>query len=85
VKVKYRTDFFSGTIDWYKPFQLKQYQEINRETPVYIILGVGNRPHSPCKCFLIPVHKIKYASFFKSFLRNFETPPGAPVREDCLG
>src|SRR6185436_777537 len=37
VEVKYRSDFYKGKIEWCKNYgQLKRYQEVNKEKPVFI-------------------------------------------------
>ncbi len=84
VEAKYRSVFSKGAIEWCKPYQLTRYEAINRETPVYIVIGVGNLPSSPEHVFLVPVKHIKYVRLFRSFLREYEVSRGRCVSADRL-
>ncbi|MFH1031409.1 MAG: hypothetical protein V1767_02430, partial [Chloroflexota bacterium] len=44
VEAKYRSSYRENAIEWCKPFQLKRYKEIDKKTPVYLALGVGEEP-----------------------------------------
>lgn len=72
IEAKYRSGFYKGAVEWCKPYQLKRYKAIDKETPVYVAIGVGNNPSSPEQVFLIPMRNIKYARLFESFLRQFQ-------------
>ncbi len=72
VEVKYRSDFYKDKIEWCKNFeQLKRYQVVNKEKPVFLLLGIGEPASSPqCLC-LIPMSDIKYTGLFESFLTKY--------------
>jgi len=74
VEAKFRSGYFNDKIDWCKPYQLRRYQEINRQTPVYIVIGFGANPGNPDHLYLIPVKNIKYTGLFPSFLKQYEVP-----------
>jgi hypothetical protein len=75
IEAKYRSDYFDGGVEWCKPFQLRRYQDIDRDTPVYIVIGIGQAPGDPEKIFLLPLKEIKNPGLFRSFLKCFEIPP----------
>ena len=84
VEVKYRSTYFKGAIEWCKTHQLTRYKSINKTTPVYIVIGVGNISSSPEQVFLIPVKRIMYVRLFRSFLKEYEIPSKRCVSSDKL-
>lgn len=72
VEAKYRSDFYRDAVEWCKPYQLRRYQDINKKTPVCIVIGVGGNAGSPEQVFLIPIKDAIYTKLFCSFLRKFE-------------
>jgi hypothetical protein len=85
VEAKYRSAYFDGAIEWCKSYQLTRYEAINRATPVYVVIGVGNLPSSPDHVFLVPVKRIgRYMRLFRSFLKEFEIPPNRGVSAEKL-
>ncbi len=84
VEAKYRSAYFDGTIEWCKPYQQTRYEAINRVTPVYVVIGVGNLPSSPEHVFLVPVKRIRYLRLFRSFLREYEVPHNRAVSAEKL-
>jgi len=77
VEAKYRSVLYKGSFE-FKPYQLKRYRIINKETPVYIVIGIGTQPESPEQIFLIPVKNIRYDTLFRSVLNKYQLPV-APV------
>ena len=84
VEAKYRSKYFNGAIEWCKNYQLTRYKAINKKTPVFIIIGVGNSPSSPEQVFLIPIKCIKYTKLFHSFLKEYEIPNNHGVSPDKI-
>jgi len=78
VEAKYRSKHMNA-IEWCKLYQLKRYQAIDKETPVFVVLAVGNTASSPEDIYLIPIKDIKYTKLFQSFLKKYECNPGQPV------
>ena len=78
VEAKYRSGFYKGAVEWCKSYQLKRYKAIDKETPVYVAIGVGTNPSSPEQVFLIPMRNIRYTRLFESFLRQFEVQADVP-------
>jgi hypothetical protein len=79
VEAKYRSEYYDNAIEWCKPFQLKRYKEINKKTPVYVIIGVGKEASFPAQIFLIPLKDIKYTKLFRSFLKDYEVSLSSPI------
>ena len=84
VEAKYRSHFFRGKLEWCKTYQLRRYQVINKDTPIFIVIGVGKIPLAPEQVFLIPMKEIKYSILFQSFLRKFNIPVDQCVPETSL-
>ena len=84
IEAKYRSRFYYGKIEWCKPYQLRRYQVINKETGLFIVIGVGGHPLTPEQLFLIPMKRIKYTVLFQSFLRKYEIPTDRSVTESDL-
>lgn len=72
VEAKYRSAFYKQAIEWCKPFQLKRYREIDKKTPVWVVIGVGGSPDDPTHVYEIPLKEIKYPKLFLSFLNKYE-------------
>ena len=72
VEAKYRTNYYDGAVEWCKPYQLRRYKEIDREIPVFVVVGVGTQPGAPGQIFLVPVKDIEYSKLFRSFLLQYE-------------
>lgn len=84
VEAKYRSNYFKGAIEWCKPYQLRRYKELNHNTPLYVVIGVGERPSAPEHVFLMSVGNIKYATLFRSYLTAYEVQSGRPIEENLL-
>ena len=79
VEAKFRSTYNQDCIEWCRFSQLKRYQGIDKQTPVFIMLGVGEDSTSPNQVFLIPMKEIKYTKLYKSFLKKYELTSGQPV------
>ena len=79
VEAKYRSEYHDNAIEWCKLFQLKRYREIDKKTPVYITIGVGNESNSPNQLFFLSIKDIKYTKLFRSFLKDYEIPITSPL------
>jgi len=84
VEAKYRSSFVGDKLEWAKDYQLKRYREIDRDTPVFIAIGLGGEPKHPDKLFLIPVSHIKYTGLFGSFLKPYELSGKKAVEQETL-
>jgi len=84
VEAKYRSHFYSGKLEWCKTYQLRRYQVINKEIPIFIVIGAGGHPMTPEQVFLIPMKDIKYTVLFQSFLRKYEIPTDQKVCDTDL-
>ena len=84
IEAKYRSHFFKGRLEWCKTYQLRRYQVINKDTPIFIVIGVGGHPMTPEQVFLVPMKDIKYTVLFQSFLRKYEIPTDQRVSENEL-
>jgi len=84
VEAKYRSSFLGNKLEWAQEYQFKRYKQINRETPVFIAIGVGGEPNSPESLYIIPVSKIKYTGLYESTLRPFAVKPRKPISFSAL-
>jgi len=84
VEAKFRSSYVDNAVEWCKDYQLKRYLEINRETPVFIVIGVGESASNPENVFIVPVKHAKYTKLFISFLRKYEFNPKQPVNPHQL-
>jgi len=66
-------------IKWTYPKQLKRYQEINKQTPVFLCLGVGGKAKDPERIHIIPMKRLKYIELYDSFLMDHEFYRKKPV------
>lgn len=72
VEAKYRERTFRGKIEWCKPFQLKRYKKLGKNTTVIIAIGYSGRPRNPEKIYLVPLEQVKYTGLYPKALANFE-------------
>ena len=79
VEAKYRSIFYRNTVTWCKRYQLDRYTELDKQTPVYIALGVEGQAISPRQVFLFPVRLAPYTKLFRSFLLKFKISPSHSV------
>ncbi|MCX6004023.1 MAG: hypothetical protein NTX46_06455 [Chloroflexi bacterium] len=79
VEAKYRSVYHENAIEWCKPYQLKRYKDIDKKTPVYVIIGVGKESNSPGQIFFIPLKDIKYTKLFRAFLKDYEVSVNSPI------
>ena len=84
VEAKYRSVYHENAIEWCKPFQLKRYKEIDKKTPVFVTIGVGNESSSPGQIYFIPLKDIKYTKLFRSFLKDYEVSVNSPIDHRLL-
>jgi len=84
VEAKFRTGLFNGKIQWCNESQLKRYQEYHRETPVFLILGMGERADCPEFLSLIPMSLAKYPGLFPNYAEQFEIKPNTPISSKTL-
>lgn len=84
VEAKYRSHFYQWRLEWCKTYQLRRYQVINKDTPIFIVIGVGGHPMAPERIFLVPLKDIKYTVLFQSFLKKYEISADQRVRENDL-
>ncbi|MCB9210932.1 MAG: hypothetical protein H6609_16315 [Ignavibacteriales bacterium] len=84
VEAKYRSDFQEKGIEWCKTYQLKRYQETNKELPVFIALGVQGKPSRPKYLFIFPLKKVKYTKLFDSVLEKYEVETDTPIEQTKL-
>lgn len=84
VEAKFRTGLYNNKIVWCNDNQLKRYLEYNKEKPVFLILGMGDKPDSPEFLSLIPLTQAKYTGLFPSHAEKFEINIDKPVSSKLL-
>lgn len=84
VEAKFRTGLSNSKIIWCNETQLKRYQGYNKERPVFLILGMGEKPEYPEFLSLIPLAAAKYTGLFPSYAQKFEIEIDKPVSSKVL-
>jgi len=72
VEAKFRTGLYNNKIMWCKEKQLTRYLEYNKERPVFLLLGMGEKPEYPEFLALIPLAQARYTGLFPSHAEKFE-------------
>lgn len=84
VEAKFRTSDYKNKFVWCNEAQLSRYQAINKQNPVFLILGDGGKADWPDNLSLIPISKAKYTGLFPSFVDQFAIVPGLAVSSKVL-
>ena len=84
VETKYRSTYWDNAIEWSYPDQFKRYKQIDKDIPVFVVIGVEGSPSNPEDIFIFPVRKVKYHKLFLSVLEDFEWEPDTPMRSKHL-
>jgi hypothetical protein len=84
VEAKYRSSYFRGALRWCKFYQLQRYKEIDKQMPVYIIIGKGSRPDDPEELFFLPLKEISGVNLKPAFLQRYKVPVKNCISEDQL-
>ncbi len=84
VEVKFRTGTYNNKIVWCNEKQLTRYLEYNTERPVFLILGMGDKPDYPEFLSLIPLTQAKYTGLFPSHAEKFEIEIDKPISSKTL-
>ena len=77
VECKWRKNYYNGKIEFSHDAQLKRYKKFEKDknTDVYIALGVGGKASAPKELFLIPLKKIHKPTISKEDLKAFNKNP----------
>ncbi len=73
VEAKYCSALYQGEFH-FKPHQLARYRALNKEVPVYIAIGIGNRPDAPGEVFLVPLRHMPFTKLYRSYLEKHRVP-----------
>src|ERR1035437_8434268 len=84
VEANFRSGMVDGRIIWCNDNQMRRYKEYNRETPVFLILGVGKDPKYPELLSLMPLEAAKYTGLFPSYVKEFKIKVDKRVSSDTL-
>ena len=84
LEVKFRANLFNGKIEWCKDYQLKRYQEFNKKTPVFVIIGHGGISKMPESIYLLPLGSAKYTGLFPNYAKEFSIDLDRPVTSKYL-
>lgn len=80
LECKYRANFFrteGGRILLVKDYQIENYKSYNKEKgyPVFIVVGIGNKPSNPGRLFLFPLNSIQYSPTSIKYIERFGIEP----------
>ena len=84
VEAKFRTGLYKDKIQWCNPQQLERYVEYSKTCPVFVIIGMGEKPDYPEYLTLIPLSQAKYTGLFPSHADKFSIPIDSPVHPKSL-
>lgn len=79
VEAKFRTRMYKNKLIWCNEKQLARYQLLNKQIPVFLILGDGGKAAFPDGVSLIPLSKAKYTGLFPSFVDQYAIELEKPV------
>ncbi|MBF8455601.1 hypothetical protein IV494_00265 [Kaistella sp. G5-32] len=81
VECKWRQSFGNDYIFWAKERQIRNYNDYqkNKKEKVYIALGFGGEPSKPDHLYLVPLSVIKYETFKKEYVADFEVKDEAEI------
>lgn len=84
VEAKFRSALYNGKIVWCNESQLKRYSDINKNTPVFLILGFGEDPGYPDGVYLLPLSQAKCTGLFPSHVEKFQILPDQLITSKTL-
>ena len=84
VDVKYLLHKADPMIEWCEPSELKRYQELDEQIPVYIMIGEGSYPAEPQGVFIFPIKNVRYNRILRSRLEKYRIPAVLSVEEEDL-
>lgn len=84
VEAKFRTSLHDGKIVWCNDKQLYRYQQYNKETPVFLIIGMGSSAKNPDYLALLPLSAAKYTGLFPSYADEYEIKVDKAMRSKKL-
>lgn len=84
IEAKFHSGFHDGVVNCCNYHQLKHYHELDKNTPVYIVIGVGLPAGAPQHLYLIPVKDIKDTTLNQTFLKAHTISPNHNVNRKDL-
>lgn len=83
VECKWRRDFFKDRLDWAGDFQIRNYNDFQRDQkmPVFIARGVGGTPEAPRELYLVSLARLKYGTATRAYLQPFLCADDAAFEE----
>ncbi|MDP2385698.1 MAG: hypothetical protein Q8M29_04965 [Bacteroidota bacterium] len=84
VEAKFRASAYNGKIIWCSDSQMQRYRNYHRNTPVFVILGMGENPKDPGFLALMSLPNAKYTGLFPSYVKGFEIKTLKPIASKTL-
>lgn len=74
VECKWKKKVYKGGVEFSNPEQLKRYQKYAKEknTPVFIAIGLGGEASEPEQLFVVPLNELKEPFLYLVQLKRFE-------------
>ena len=72
VEAKFRSWFYKGKLEIFGKSQFERLKEINKTIPVFVIIGIDNKPDDPTYVCLVPMNDIKSPSLTEEFLEDYD-------------
>lgn len=73
-----------NTLQWCNDDQLKRYSELNKQKPVFVLIGLGGIPGDPELLSLIRLDKFRYSKLFLSVLEKHSLHLKKPIPSKIL-
>jgi hypothetical protein len=84
LETRFRPNNFEDKINWCSHGELKRYQEFDKISPVFIVIGLGGKPDNPQNLFLFSLQDVNHPDLELTTAFTFQIPLGKPVIPDDL-
>lgn len=83
IECKWRKSFFNEEIFFAKNYQIRNYNkyQIDRKQEVFVAFGVGGKPNSPEKVFLLPLAKLAEEYIGESEIKKYQVKSAEEIIE----
>jgi hypothetical protein len=74
VECKYRGQFVDGKINWAKTYQIKNYNNFEKENnqKVFVAIGIGGTSYAPEKIYFVPLFRLTQEFASESYINEFK-------------
>lgn len=84
VDARYLVGEYSASVEWCQPTEFSKYQEMDKKTPVYILIGAGPQPAAPQQVFLFPFKDIRFHKVLHKYIEKYKISVTRSIEEKDL-